>query len=1159
MEPEAREEVRRLLDAALRLEKEKRGTFLEKNASHSDILQHVNKLLVEIADSGGTLSGVELDDSYAGLPSSVRQFNPDEILAKRFKIVRFIAAGGMGEVYEAEDLELRELVAIKCISQTALAHPNALARFRREVHLARKVTHANVCRIFDIFRHMPEGDTNKQEIVFVSMELLPGDTLASRIRQKRRLNPEEALPLIVQVAAGLSAAHQAGIVHRDFKPGNVMLVPGDKTGTDRAVITDFGLALGTIRESTHTADLTVARGIVGTPAYMAPEQLEGRQATPATDIYSFGLVMYEMLTGVQPFSGHNPFAAPAQGTSNPPAPLKQVWPQLNDAWDETIATCLQRDPNTRFSSALDVVKALSDKKSISSDGSRVLGRRVYRRLRSLAAASLLVLVIAGIAYYFRGWFSKARGTTVHAAARPTVAVLGFKNLSEKNDVDWVSPALSQMLGTELTAGEQLRIIPSEQVAHGKVDLALPVEDSLGPDTLARVRNNLGSDFVILGSFLDMGGHVRIDVTLQNAMGGETIASISESGTEQDLPELAARAGERLRHKLGASAPSADESSRSKASQSSSLEATRLYAEGLEKLHNLDCTSARDLFERAIAADPNYALAHASLAECWRSLGYAEKSATEAKKAMDLSSGLSREDRLLIEAQYRNSTYESDREAEIYKALFTLYPDNLEYGFALAKNEYSRGQFPDANSTLDALQRLPPPQGDDPRIDHARSAIAIMMGDNKKALVLAQRVELRAQQRGARRLAGQALANQCSALSKLGEPLEAATACDKARSIFSEIGDYGAEAGVWGRIAFDAGNRNEAQKGRMASDRQIALLKKLGKDGDLAYALTVAGELSANSGDYVRASQEYNEALNLSQKVNNTGRIISSYGNIGWLDSLRGNLAGAVTNHQRALALMQRTNYKIEKDLLLDELGEALLDEGNVKAAAEQLEDGFRVNSETGDKRVSIYLHTARSRLLLEQAQLDESRREAELAIKLCLEIKDEKGAEERRLMLARLDIAQNHPQVAVEALRKTRANAQAEPQEDQIEPRALLIEALLNMPSADSKHEIAMLAKVEPKTPNVNLRLAASLQIARARFALGDRVGASELLQNVESESHRRGYECYWLEARLARSEMDLQSDDPSHARAEIKQVEEEAQSKGLTLIAKKAQMTVEK
>jgi eukaryotic-like serine/threonine-protein kinase len=269
-----------------------------------------------------------------------------------------------------------------------------------------------------------------------------------------------------------------------------------------------------------------------------------------------------------------------------------------------------------------------------------------------------------------------------------------------------------MLGTELTAGEKLRTIPSEQVTHGKIDLGLTDEDSLGRDSLTRVRNNMGSDFVVLGSFLDMGGQIRIDLSLQNAASGETIANISESGPEQNLSELATRTGERLRHKLGVVDPSADDATRTKASQSSSLEATRLYSEGLQKLDSFDSLAARDLLERAIVEDPKYALAHSALAEAWRSLGYGDKSASEAKKAMDLSASLSRENRLAIEAQYRNSTHEIARESEIYKILFNFYPDNLEYGFALAKSQYSNDQFQEANTTLDALQQLPSPQGDD---------------------------------------------------------------------------------------------------------------------------------------------------------------------------------------------------------------------------------------------------------------------------------------------------------------------------------------------------------------------------------------------------------------------------------------------------------------
>jgi hypothetical protein len=167
----------------------------------------------------------------------------------------------------------------------------------------------------------------------------------------------------------------------------------------------------------------------------------------------------------------------------------------------------------------------------------------------------------------------------------------------------------------------------------------------------------------------------------------------------------------------------------------------------------------------------------------------EKRQEEAKKAMDLGENLSRENRLMIEAQYRNSIHDSAHEAEIYKSLFTFYPDNLEYGLSLAKSQCFSAQWQQANSTLDDLQQHKSPDGDDPRIDFVRSAVSVATGDYKKAQTLAERIELRAQQRGARRLAAQALQIQCNVLSRLGDPSKAMAACDKSKSIFSDIGDH----------------------------------------------------------------------------------------------------------------------------------------------------------------------------------------------------------------------------------------------------------------------------------------------------------------------------------------------------------------------------------
>ncbi|HYR43163.1 MAG TPA: serine/threonine-protein kinase, partial [Terriglobia bacterium] len=210
------------------------------------------------------------------------------LLAGRFKIVRFLARGGMGEVYEAEDLELGEHVALKTVRSDVGWGEQTLARFKQEIHLARKVTHPNVCRIFDVFHHIESSEGGPGEkITFLSMELLTGETLTERLRRTGPMTPSEARPLVRQMVAALAAAHKAGVIHRDFKSSNVILVPsGEGDRNIRVVVTDFGLA----RSSIGNQDLTIALSnpgeVRGTPAYMAPEQIAGEEITAAVDIYA---------------------------------------------------------------------------------------------------------------------------------------------------------------------------------------------------------------------------------------------------------------------------------------------------------------------------------------------------------------------------------------------------------------------------------------------------------------------------------------------------------------------------------------------------------------------------------------------------------------------------------------------------------------------------------------------------------------------------------------------------------------------------------------------------------------------------------------------------------------------------------------------------------
>jgi tetratricopeptide (TPR) repeat protein/class 3 adenylate cyclase len=794
-------------------------------------------------------------------------------------------------------------------------------------------------------------------------------------------------------------------------------------------------------------------------------------------------------------------------------------------------------------------------------------RRQYRIGFGLGAATVAALLVAtgfGIVRYSRRnatpLLESAKLRSGRFASRPAVALLGFKNLSGKPDAAWISPALSQMLGSQLSAGEQLLIIPSEQVTHGKIDLALPDEQALGPETLSRVRDNLGSDYVVLGSFLDLDGEVRVDLNVQDTAKGETICSISDAGRDNKLPDVAARVGERLRQKLGVAEASPLDAASAKAAQSASVAATRLYSEGIEKLHSFDTAGARDLLERAVREDPNYALAHAALSEAWRSLGYHSKSMDEAKKAMDLSTNLSRENRLAIEAQYRNSIGDTVHEAEIYKSLFTFYPQSLDYGLSVAKSQYYNGQWQEANTTLDALQQLKSPDGDNPRIDHVRSAVALASGDSQKALALAERVELRASQTGARRLAAESLNIQCYLLANLGDPAKAIAACDKARIIYSEIRDVGGEAKVWGQLATLAGRRGDAVAGRNANERQIALLRKMGADAGLSYAMTVAGELSANAGDYSRARKQYGEALALYQKVGEQQGVSSSYGNLGWVYSLEGNLTEAVKNEESAIAIKRQTKSKTELDLWLANLADVLVSKGDVPGAQKYLDEGFEVNAQTQNKSYSMFLHACRARLLFVQGTFEESRREAELALKVSQELNQETATEQRRLMLARLDVEENHPQAAAETLRKSLAYfATKKEQASQVEARAILIQALLTMPFADAKHELAALAKAVPETQDEAAMLTGHLQLARARAALGDKKGARELLTEVISQSQRIGYELILLEAKLTLAEIEMQPGRSPATLAEIEQIAQQADALGLKLIVSKARASLKK
>jgi eukaryotic-like serine/threonine-protein kinase len=292
--PEQWERVKALFETILDKPSVERSALVATANDDPAVLEEVGRLLRSHSEAGQFLSQSPLANPVLPLTTETQSFSPGDLLAGRFRIARFLARGGMGEVYEAEDAELQEQVALKTIRSELLKDSHVLERFKREVHLAKQVTHPNVCRIFDLFRHATSADSS---ILLVSMELLRGETLTAYLERVGRMSWREATPIAAQMAHGLGAAHEMGILHRDFKPGNVILIQG--ANGIRAVITDFGLALQPGKDPKRTT-LQTGTGHFCTPAYMSPEQVEGGCLTPASDVYSLGLVLYEMVTGMRP-------------------------------------------------------------------------------------------------------------------------------------------------------------------------------------------------------------------------------------------------------------------------------------------------------------------------------------------------------------------------------------------------------------------------------------------------------------------------------------------------------------------------------------------------------------------------------------------------------------------------------------------------------------------------------------------------------------------------------------------------------------------------------------------------------------------------------------------------------------------------------------------
>jgi tetratricopeptide (TPR) repeat protein len=737
------------------------------------------------------------------------------------------------------------------------------------------------------------------------------------------------------------------------------------------------------------------------------------------------------------------------------------------------------------------------------------------------AVLLLLLLVAGYRWYPRPKGATAQNQSNSVAAAPrvrrSVAVLGFRNLAGRPQDEWLSPVFSEMLNTELGISSDLRMVSGEDVARAKRELPLGDQDSLGSATLQRLRTNPGADVVLLGSYLlverDHRRQIRLDLRLQDTVAGDTIAEEAVTGDENDLLALAADAGSRLRANLGVKTrPDADASLR--AALPANQAATRLYVEGRARLWAYDMLGARDLLVKAVAADPDFPLGHSALSEALWHLGYQVKARAEAKRAMELATGLPPQDRLLIEGQYRRSIADWPQTVQAYQSLFAMYPDSLDYGLLLASAQ-SQVKPAAALQTLAALRRLPPPIGNDALIDMAEASAWIGQ-DLAKARAAAQVAIQKGTAQGSHALVARTYGFLCQQGPGLGVALdEAISDCERSRESSKEAGDPNGEALMLtdlGAIYF--------QRGDIARCEEVfrEAIQKFNKVGDLEGAATAMSNLAAARiavGDATGARKLLEAATPDYEAIQDQDGVALNLNNLGDLLHETGNLQAAETTYQQARATAQEIDDKSALAYVLNGMGDVLTDRGDLTGARSVYEQSLSLRRQIGEKAT----------------------------------------AGETEVALARVSIEEGQPAKAETVLRQWIDQFAREHQsDDELMARTYLVESLLAQGrQQEAEKEVAAAHALEAGSQSLFAKMQFDLCAARGLLQSDDPQAAKALLSKLLADSRKYGYSGIELEALLIQAELEKKSGIQQRAELHRATVEHQARGKGYGLIARKA------
>lgn len=1058
------------------------------------------------------------------------------VLAGRYEIVQTLGEGGMGAVYKARDLELDRMVALKVIRPELAKNPAIIDRFKQELLLSQRVTHRNVIRIYDL----GEGDGVK----FITMEFIEGHDLRSLIFERKKFPPAEAVDVMEQVCLALDAAHSVGVIHRDLKPQNIML---DATG--RVLVMDFGLA-----RTLEGEGMTQTGALVGTMEYMSPEQALAKELDQRSDLFSAGLIFYELLTGQMPFHADSALASLIRRTQERAVPISELDATLPANLSTIVSKCLEREPANRYQNSKELMSDLQ-----AWEGKQIAGAVAFPSVKPWGQdipwpkiggiVAALVLAALGFLYRDKLFAPVQHGKTVAAVQPQSLAILPFRNASGDSQLDWLGPSLGDMLSTDVGQSSHLRTISQDRLQQVMHDLRIAPGSEIDAGGLRRIAEFANADMVVSGTYAKLGDQIRIDATLQDLKRGSSTPLKAEAKNQQDLSAAVDRLADNVRQNLALSPDLVKElQAQSYRPTSKSVDALRDYNEGVQLLRQSNNLDARKRLEAAVKEDPQFALAYAKLGEVYSALGYDADAEQASRQAVNLSQDLPLAAKYFIEASHARVVKDNAKAIAAYENLKKSFPGNLEVLFALGHLYEDAGDLDKARENYKAVL-----DADSKNMDAllAMGRIEIKSGNAQasidplnKAQAIAIDVDNQEQQAlilQARGIAYQDLNKPNEALRNFNDALEINRKLVQKRGIAASLS-------MIAQVDESLGKTDDALK---SYNEALQIRRDIGAKKEVGDTLINIASLYFDRGQYDKALPLFKEALQIQVDAGDETYQAMCLNNIGSVYLAKGQNEDALTYFQQSLQLREKLNVPADIAETLLNLGSAYVSTGQADKALAAYMRALDLNRKSNDTRGAAVASMSMGQMFQSQGRVGPAVGALQDAVN-GLRSAGDKGATMASALSALADALARAGRGAEAGKYLDEAKTLAPGlKSDAVDGSILNTEGDLKFYQGDTRSAAALYeqaSRLAAKSSNTDLALLAKLNLDKVAVAEGRNRAAISDLRTVAQKADEQGRRILAVEASVLLAEAMLKDKDATHARQELERSLTRSEKLGLRL-----------